>query len=489
MFKEGKRMSNLALDTYNFINKCPSIVKNNIGHFINLLPTSLIYGKTFNQTKELLQETDYWSLEKIREYQLIKVKEILSYSYANVPYYNKLLKHHSINVEKIANLEELTQIPCLDKETVKNNFNDLISKSLDKSHMRYVTTGGSTGNPMGFMINNDASVKEWAFMTNQWKRVGYRLKDKRVIIRGCVTNENEKDKIFFYNPIRNELILSSFHMTEENLKKYLELINRFNPEFIHCFPSSIDIIAKYIKQENIKEIPKCKAILASSENIFPDQRELVEEVFGCRYYSWYGHSEKVLLGGECEHSNYYHMFPQYGYMELVDFNGIPVTQEGEVGEIIGTGFLNTAMPFIRYKTGDMGIYTKEECRCGRKYPLIKKIEGRLQEFIISKKGNLISSSALNTHSDAYDNVKKFQFFQDKRGEVILKIVKNDNYTDKDTNKLITELDQKLGGQADFNIEFVSNVELTKRGKHKIIDQKLNINDYLLTNKQLSGGAQ
>jgi phenylacetate-CoA ligase len=221
-----------------------------------------------------------------------------------------------------------------------------------------------------------------------------------------------------------------------------------------------------------------KAILAASENVYPEQRDFVEDVFKCRYYSAYGQSEKVIMGGECEYSTYYHMFPQYGYLELIDSDGKSVLEEDSVGEIVGTGFLNYAMPFIRYRTGDMGVYSKEECKCGRQFPIIKRIEGRLQEYLIAVNHNLISYTSINFHSDIFDNVKRYQYFQEKVGDVVLKIEKGKYYSENDTNKILLEHEKKFKGQMKLELLFVPQIELTKRGKYKVIDQKLNVEEYL-----------
>lgn len=119
---------------------------------------------------------------------------------------------------------------------------------------------------------------------------------------------------------------------------------------------------------------------------------------------------------------------------------------------------------MRYKDG--------KCSCGRYLTLIKSIEGREQELIITKKGNLISMTAMNMHSDVFDNVKQFQFYQDTPGKVIFKVVKKNNYSDEDTMYILQELQKKMKNQVDIEIKFVNEISRTKRGKYKFLIQKL-----------------
>lgn len=466
-------MSDIRLTILSFYNRTPKILKKVLGIVVNKLPKRFLYGKQFYTTMKNIYSLEYASKDQLNCFQLNKLKEVLRYAYEHTEYYRQLFQSISFDPYSFSNIEDIKNIPFLDKEIVRKYNKQLMNRNISSNKVKYVTTGGSTGEPLGFYLDKDISIKEWAFMTSQWSRIGYVPGDKRVIIRGYVTTEDTEKK-YMYNFIRNELILSSFHMTEKNLKYYLDLINDFKPDFIHAYPSTIYILAKFIKNNSINKIPKLKGILAGSENTYSYQRKLVEEVFKCRYYSWYGHSEKILLGGECEYSSCYHMFPQYGYMELVDSKGNTIKEEGKVGEIVGTGFLNTVMPFIRYKTGDLGVFTNEKCKCGRNYLLIKKVEGRLHEFIVTKSNNFISFTALNMHSNIYDHVLQYQFYQAKPGEVILKIVKDQEYTDKDTKQIIGELNRKFDGQVDIKVCFVSNIQLTKRGKHKTIEQKIDI---------------
>ena len=121
-----------------------------------------------------------------------------------------------------------------------------------------------------------------------------------------------------------------------------------------------------------KEAPKnIQGIIAESEIVYSQQRRMVEEVFGCRFFPVMAIRKKWFSPAGCEKSDDCHIWPSYGYFELLGKDGNPVQTPGQSGEIVGTGFINTAVPFIRYRTGDWAAYVGEGCEaCGREHLII-----------------------------------------------------------------------------------------------------------------------
>ncbi len=461
----------------NLIRKAPSWIKKPIKYVYGLIPYEKRLGKVFWDTYNFLQESQWWGKEKLEEYQMQQLEKILHHAYENIPYYRKVFDERGLRPKDIQDFDDLKKIPFLTKEIIQNNLEDLVAQNYPRSKLQYITTGGSTGIPMGFYLdNNTAGSIEWAFMLTQWSRVGFKVGDKCVVLTGNVVKSVNKGKLWEYNSANKNLILSSYHMIDETLPKYIAKIREFKPNFIQAYPSAVTILARFMKNNKIENFPSIKAILCGSENIYFWQRKLLEEVFQCRVYSWYGHAEECCLAGECEKSNYYHIFPEYGYTELIGEDGKQVNEENKLGEIVATGFNNYVCPFIRYRTMDLAIKGKNNCnQCGRQFQLLKKIEGRLQEMILTKTNRCISMTAINMHSDVFDNIKQFQFFQEEKGKVFFNIIRKNSYTEKDTEYIYRELNKKLGNDMDLIIHFVDHIPRTKNGKYRFLIQKLPIN--------------
>jgi phenylacetate-CoA ligase len=184
----------------------------------------------------------------------------------------------------------------------------------------------------------------------------------------------------------------------------------------------------------------------------------------------------LVFAAECEHSADYHVYPTYGYLELLDENGRPVTTPGRRGEIVGTGFINTVVPFIRYRTGDYATYVADSCAsCGRKQMILRDIEGhRTQELLIGKDGSRISWTALNMHDDTFDRVHRFQFVQSVPGRATLRLIPAPGFGTAEKERILRNLNRKLSGNLQVTLELCHEIPLTRMGKTTYVDQRIHI---------------
>jgi len=461
-----------------FAKSLPHPVKQGLYYVYGSTSPRFRYGKVFWQTYNFLQESQWWSREKLEEYQMQQLEKLLRHAYENVPYYRRVFDERGLKLKDIQDFDDLKKLPYLTKEIVRENLPDLMARNYPKSKVRHVTTGGSTGIPLGFYHEKGASeAKERAFIITLWHRVNFKMDDRCVVLRGNVVHSANKGKFWEYDPLNKNLVLSSYHMTNETFPKYIAKIRESRPDFIQAYPSAITILARFMKKNNIEPFSSVKALLCGSENLYSCQRELLEEVFQCKVYSWYGHSEQAALAGECEKSTYYHIQPEYGIVELINKDGNPATNEDELGEIVASGVSNFVCPFIRYRTGDLAIPSNGKCECGRNYPLLKRVEGRLQEFIVANDGSLIAlgPAIFGIHDTEWTKVKQIQFLQEIPGESVIKVVKGSSCSDAETAAYVLRLFKaRFAGRCKLDVKFVDHIPRTKSGKFRFLVQKLPI---------------
>lgn len=327
----------------------------------------------------------------------------------------------------------------------------------------------STGQPLRFYIEKGNWASQLlAYSTLQMKWAGRSFFDRCVFITG---NETP----YKYQIFGRALVLSSFYMNDKYLPLFIQKIRKLKPKHILSYPSAITNLAIYMKRNNIEGFPSVKSILSHAETLYEWQQDLLEEIFQCRVYNQYGQREPATLGGTCEHSNCFHMFPEFGITELIGKNGKPVKKEGEIGEVVGTGFHTYVFPFIRYRTGDLGVYTTKKCSCGRNYPLIERIEGRSQEFIVSKSKQLIPLTGVyGLVAKCSQNVREVQLYQDTEGEILINIVKQKGYTKKDTSNIQKNFQKRFGDDFKISVKFLDHIPCTRTGKYRFLIQKLPI---------------
>lgn len=430
-------------------------------------------NKDYVAWAKFLQEADDWSFDKIREYELAEIKRVVRHAYENTNGYRKLFESVGAKPEDIVSLEAFRRLPLFTKEMLRDYLEEF---SCAYPKREYITTGGSTGVPTGMYRDRISFAKELASKAHQYKRVRWREGDRQMVFRGLQIDAADRMQ---FAPDFNELRCSTYEFIPAQMEVYRQKAFEYQPEWIRCYPSSGYVFADYLKDSG-KPFPKIKGMLCSSENLYGFQKNLFREVFGveARLFVHYGHYEMSALAGFCEHTDDYHVLPQYGYVEVVDKQGNLVTRAGEVGEIIATSFIMEATPFVRFKTEDLAVFKSWGCKeCGRPYQIWERIEGRLQELIQTATGRLISTSMLNMHDDSYDYLKQFQFHQKEKGSVVFRFVAKDNFSAAALRETQAKLQNKLGGDIVLKMEAVKEIPLTKRGKHRLLIQELNLKQH------------
>lgn len=453
----------------------PEMLKKIVGQVYDYIPNKIKYGDTFFLAYDEMKKFEILSNKEIEKYQNHKLIELVRYAYNNIEFYKKKYDDFGVNIDEIKSIKDLPKLPLISKEEIKANIEIMVPKDVDKRKLKYITTGGTSGEPMGIYTSYENEIIEWAHVLGFWSRVGYKLNSSRAVFRGKKLPNVDKGVYWNYDNIKKELSISTFHMNNETMLEFYEKLNKYKPKFFHGYMSAIVTFTKFMDENNLKLDYKLTAILATSENIYEHQIKYVEEYYKTRVFSFYGHSERLIFAGECEYSRKYHVNPIYGIAEIVDSKG-NVVQDGNAGELVGTGFTNKYMPLIRYKTGDIASFSKNQsCKCGRNHKLIEKVEGRWkQEMLVKKDGTLFSMTALNLHSEVYCKIKKFKFYQDTKGIVIMNIVPTKDLSSRDIDKLLKEFSDKVGIGIVFKYNIVDNIESNKNGKFIFIEQKLDI---------------
>jgi phenylacetate-CoA ligase len=301
-----------------------------------------------------------------------------------------------------------------------------------------------------------------------WRRAGYVKGARLAVIRGHVTSAEAGGRIAEYDATRGWLMLSSYHLTAERLPEYLEALERFKPELLHAYPSAALQLAEFLERAKQTWRAPIRGLLAGSERLTIPQKRLLERVFKCRVYRWYGHSERVVLAGEGCKSELYYFWPTYGVVEF----GAP--NEDGLCEVIGTSLHNLAMPLIRYRTGDYVRLAdpRVDGELEFPWPAISDVAGREQEFLVSGSGRRISLTAFNMHDDVFDDVCALQFYQEQPGVAELRYVPGEQFPRSRLPEIERRIRQKLGDDFVVEMREVREVEKNARGKHKWLVSRL-----------------
>jgi len=440
--------------------RMPRGVKRLAGASYRRLPENVRRGGHYREFKKLAEEGENWSRAESEEYQFRELHRVLEHAQQHCPFYRGLFASAGFDLSRFNSLSDLARCPFLAKSDLLQDRESMLSDAYPESARLYITTGGSTGVPVGFYLHKGISrPKEQAFLEGIWKRGGYFDGARLALLRGHVTSSRSGGRICSYDATRDWLVLSSNHLTPERLPLYLKELERFKPDLLYVYPSSALRLADYLQEAGAPWRLPLRGILCGSERLTEPQRHLIESTFNCRAYSWYGHSERAVLAAEGRKSSFYYFVPQYGYVEFG-----PPTPEG-LREVIGTSFHNLVMPLIRYRTGD---YVRLAEGDGLEYPVpaVSEIAGREQEYLVSGSGRKISLTAFNMHDSIFDGLYAVQFFQERPGVAEFRFVPGPGFNSSRLAKIEAGIRRKLGNDFAVELKSVEVVEKTPTGKHK-----------------------
>jgi phenylacetate-CoA ligase len=449
--------------------RLPQSARRALGRGYRVLPARWRWGAAYPQFRRLAEEVAGWDAEAVQAYQLRELRRVLHHAASVCPLYQKRFMKAGFRPETVHGAEDLRDCPELTKADLQLHLAELTSTEVAARQRLYMTTGGSTGVPVGFYLQQGVSrPKEQAYLEAMWRRAGYFDGARLVVIRGQVTSAQAGGAIASYDATRDWLMLSSYHLTEERLPEYLEAMEKFGPDLLHAYPSAALQLAEYLERAGQGWRLPLRGLLCGSERLTMPQKRLLERVFGCRVYRWYGHSERVVLAGEGRESELFYFWPTYGFVEF----GSP-DAEG-LREVIGTSFHNLAMPLIRYRTGDYVRLAEPSDPANLEFPWPAAIEvaGREQEFLVSGGGRRISLTAFNMHDGIFDGLFAIQFFQEEPGVAEFRYVPSPAFHSTQLTAIAAGVRRKLGD--DFRITFreVREVEKTDRGKHRWLVSRL-----------------
>ncbi len=272
-----------------------------------------------------------------------------------------------------------------------------------------------------------------------------------------------------------ELRASALYLDEADIDRYLARAWEYRPEWLRVYPSAGTLLARHL-METGKRVHPVKGVLSSAENLYPYQKQLMEDAFEARVFSHYGHMELSALAGMCEHSDSYHVLPFYGHVELLDKDGRNIAAVGESGEITATSFIMNATLFVRYRTRDFAVLEGEKCPlCGRPYPCWSSVEGRLQEYAVTASGRLLAMTSINMYDDVFEPIKQFQFRQKEAGKLVFAYIpKESQCTREVVMRMRDSIADKFDNDMDVECLAVDDIPMTGRGKHRFLVQELEI---------------
>ena len=424
------------------------------------------YGNSYKTLELEVFEREKWIEQQFKTFTQKRLQAIVKHAAGTVPYYQRLFAEMNLKPQDIKGPDDLKALPIINKQIVQENLDDFNSDFKNQMQYSITHTSGTTGAGLIFPLTLKAEQEQWAVWWRYRSRFGLDRNTWYAHFQGksVVPFERTKPPFWRMNRPGRQILFSAYHMSERNLSYYVDELNRRQPSWIQGYPSLLSLIASFILEKGSQLNFKPKVITVGSENLLQQQKQAIEKVFNAPCRQHYGMAEGVGNISECPEGNL-HVDEDYAHIEF-----LPTDDDSY--RIIGTNYTNYAFPLIRYDIGDLVRLEAPDkrCPCGRGGRLVKSIDGRKEDYILTPDGRHIGR--LDHIFKDMVNIRECQIFQENVDRVTFRIVRGKEYTEKDEKMLMHEARERLGSQIKIDIDYVEALERTTRGKLRFVISKI-----------------
>lgn len=426
----------------------------------------------FQNRVNTLSETQYFDQESIRKHRKQKLTGILTAA-KQTGFYSELLPPmNAIIAEPFA---VLASVPVLCKEEVRKNFRQFINPAYRGKLVKHGTSG-TTGTPLQTFWTPECIDMERALIWRQRIVTGFEFgREWRGMLGGhqIVPLEQRKPPFWRINKPARQVYFSTYHLSPSTAASYVSALKEYRVRVLEGYPSVLYAMAYSFRQHDL-EYP-LRGIYYGAEPLQDFQRQLLEEVFHCYVWDYYGLTERVASASEFECRNGLHENWENCILEIVDPAGNPV-EDGEYGELTGTSLSNEGFPLLRYRTGDMSRFLPGQCTCPRHSKRIARIDTKREDLLLMPDGSLLSASNLTFPFKEVDNILESQLYQNSVNTISVRIIPSSEYSDSDGEKLVSGLRRMVPDSVSIVLEKVEEIPKTPSGKFRFCISELTCGD-------------
>jgi len=426
---------------------------------------------TFRLLREY--EVNQWrSTDELRLIQWEKLRKLIAHVYEHVPYYRMQFERIGFSPADLNTPSDMQHLPFLSKKDIRENQGDMLANNSSSTCLFSSWTGGSTGVPIKFKYDRYSYECRIAASARADRWSGWEFGVRELYIWGVRATADSlflRWKKNIHHLLLRRKIFNSYLFSAETLPRYVDELNTYKPEIIVGYAGTVAILAQFIKEKG-RWCHSPRAVIATAEQISPEQRDLIESVFQAPVFNRYGSREFMIIGMECDQHDGLHLNIDNQYIEVLK-DGKPVVP-GEVGEVVITDLNNYAMPFVRYKIGDLGVLSDSKCSCGRGLPLLKSVNGRIMDAIKTRDGRCVTGLFFTHLMKDFEEIRQFRVIQKSYDALEIEFVRTEKYTDECLQYLRREIGKILGDGVGIIFRAVPEIRPLASGKQRITFSEL-----------------
>ena len=422
------------------------------------------------RVRRSLEQTQWWSPERLEALQAERLKRFLCEIGERVPYYRDLFRASGFDPSACAGVADLQRLPLLGKPEVRAHRERL--KADGATGLNGYNTGGSSGEPLVFYTSRGRRSHDVAAKWRATRWWGMDIGDPEMVVWGSPIELGAQDRLRnLRDGLMRSWLLPAFDMSEASLERYVEAIRRRRPRMLFGYPSSLTLIARFARGRGIALDDLGVAVaFVTSETLYEEQRETIGAVFGCRVANGYGGRDAGFIAHECPQGSM-HISAEDIVVEILDQQGRPV-EPGKPGEIVVTHMASADYPFVRYRTGDIGVLGTSGCPCGRGLPVLQEVQGRSTDFIVAADGTVMHGLALIYAIRGLPGIEQFKIVQHDRQHIEVLLVAARSAPASNEAHIREAFRLRLGREVETAIRYVDEVPREASGKYRYVVSKV-----------------
>ena len=422
------------------------------------------------RVRRAMEASQWWSAAQLEAYQLDRLRAFLADVGTHVPFYRQVFSEAGFDPAKMSRVADLQRLPFLTKPVIRANTDAL--RADDARGLARFNTGGSSGEPLIFFIGDERVTHDVAakWRATRWWDVD--IGDREIVVWGSPIELGAQDRVRqFRDALMRTELMPAFEMSETKLDGFVARIRARRPAMLFGYPSAISHIARHAEKRGIRlDDLGVRVVFVTSERLYDDQRESIERLFGCPVANGYGGRDAGFIAHQCP-SGSMHITAEDIAVEIVDALG-QVLPPGQSGEIVVTHLATRDFPFIRYRTGDIGVLEDTPCACGRGLPVLKEIQGRSTDFVIALDGTVMHGLSLIYVLRDIPAVRAFKIIQETLTLTRVQVEPGEGFSDRDVVAIQSGLQARLGASVLIQVEKVAQVAAERSGKFRYVISKV-----------------
>jgi phenylacetate-CoA ligase len=406
-----------------------------------------------------------WSSRKqLDAYRDARLRSLLVHAYERVPYYRKLFDRHRLHPRHVRGTIDLDLIPITSKPDLRGLPQErVLASGLDPTRLLSVCTSGTTGEPFTIRRTWLEDKRHYLLRLRAMNAIGVRVGDCRVNI-GLVRRSDPNDSKLIGRALRAAGINRSFRL--DGLQEPAAIaarLRQLRPDVITGMPGMLCRVAEHLIASGGEPV-RPRLLIAGGETLTPITQRRLRQAFGAPVYQTYASHEFPLLGWECTATGEFHTCDDGVILEVLR-DGRPA-KPGEQGEVVATNLNAFAMPFIRYRLGDIVTRGDERCGCGRPFSTIRDIQGRAIDSFTLPDGRVIHPYQILTSliADADTWIRQYQLLQERRDRIVLRVIPLGDLVSDQVARVEQSVLRLLGPGVEFRIQLLDHLPLDPTGK-------------------------